>query len=68
MREGFSRKHDMLTERLFNERSSKGTSRGHVVECEVFERMLDEYCQIVGWDVTTDVPTTKRLEELGIEK
>jgi aldehyde:ferredoxin oxidoreductase len=68
VREGFSRKDDTLPERLFEEASSKGPSSGQVVDRQAFEKMLDEYYQIVGWDVTTGAPTTKRLEEVGIEK
>jgi len=68
VREGFGRKDDMLPERLFSEASSKGPSSGQTVDRKIFDKMLDEYYAIVGWDVTTGVPTTKRLEELGIEK
>jgi len=33
-----------------------------------WEKMLDEYYDIVGWDRETGAPTDKRLKELGIEK
>ncbi len=68
VREGFGRKDDTLPERLFNESSSKGPSSGQIVDREAFEKMLDEYYTIVGWDVTTGAPTAKKLEEMGIEK
>jgi aldehyde:ferredoxin oxidoreductase len=53
---------------LFNEVSTKGPSTGQIVDRKAFEKMLDEYYEIVGWDVPTGVPTGKRLKELGIEK
>ncbi len=68
VREGFRRKDDTLPERLFNEASTKGPSTGQIVDRKAFEKMLDEYYEIVGWDVPTGVPTGKRLKELGIEK
>jgi aldehyde:ferredoxin oxidoreductase len=68
VREGFGRKDDTLPERLFNEVSTKGPSTGQIVDRKAFEKMLDEYYEIVGWDVSTGVPTGKRLKELGIEK
>jgi len=34
---------------------------------EAFEKMLDEYYQIVGWDKKTGVPTKEKRTELGIQ-
>jgi aldehyde:ferredoxin oxidoreductase len=67
-REGFTRNDDSLPKRLFTEASTKGPSKGHVVDKETFERMLDEYYEIVGWDKKTGIPTDSRLKELGIER
>ena len=66
-REGFRREDDTLPERLFTEASTKGPSKGHVVERNVFEKLLDDYYETVGWDVTTGIPTVKKLKELGLE-
>jgi aldehyde:ferredoxin oxidoreductase len=66
-REGFRRKDDTLPERLFNEASTKGPSKGHVVDRMIFEKLLDQYYEAVGWDVATGIPTEKRLRELGLE-
>lgn len=52
---------------MTNEASTRGPSTGQVVDRKAFEKMLDEYYEIVGWDVVTGVPTEKRLRELGIE-
>lgn len=67
-REGFTRKDDTLPGRLFNTRATGGPSGGQIVERKAFEKMLDEYYAIVGWDVATGIPTKKRLKELDIEK
>jgi aldehyde:ferredoxin oxidoreductase len=65
-REGFGRKDDTLPERLFTESSTSGPSKGQVVERESFERMLDEYYDIVGWDRQTGIPTPEKLKDLGL--
>ena len=67
-REGFTRKDDTLPERIFTEASTRGPSNNQVMEKASFERMLDEYYQIVGWDKRTGIPTNKRLQELGLKK
>ena len=67
-REGFTRNDDSLPRRLFTEASTKGPSKGHVVDKETFERTLDEYYEIVGWDKKTGIPTDARLKELGLER
>ncbi len=68
VREGFTRKDDILPQRLFTQASTRGPSEGQVVDRESFERMLDEYYQIVGWDRFTGIPRDQKLKELGIEK
>jgi aldehyde:ferredoxin oxidoreductase len=68
VREGFTRKDDTLPERLFTQASTRGPSKGQVVDKDSFEKMLDEYYQIVGWERHTGVPTQEKLMELGIEK
>jgi aldehyde:ferredoxin oxidoreductase len=67
-REGFTRRDDTLPERLFTQVSTRGPSEGQVVDRDSFERMLDDYYQIVGWDRLTGIPEDKKLKELGIEK
>jgi len=68
VREGFTRKDDTLPERLFTLASTTGPSKGELVNKEDFEKMLDEYYEIAGWEKATGVPTKEKLVELGIEK
>lgn len=65
-REGFTRKEDSLPGRLFKDPSTVGPSKGQIVHKEEFEKMLDEYYQIVGWD-NNGKPTVEKLKELQIE-
>lgn len=67
VREGFTRKDDTLPERLFKMASTRGPSKGRVVDRESFEKMLDEYYDLVGWDNRTGIPKERKLSELGIE-
>ena len=66
-REGFTKAHDTLPERLFTQPSTKGPSKGQVVDRAAFEQMRDAYYQVVGWDRDTGMPTDEKLKALGIE-
>jgi len=68
-REGFSRKDDILPERYFKEATPVGLPRvkGIKIDREKFEKMLDEYYTLHGWD-NNGVPTENTLQKLGIEK
>lgn len=65
-REGLGRKNDMPPARFF-EPIKSGPAKGERLEREKFERMLDEYYELRGWDVRTGNPTQAKLRELGIE-
>lgn len=67
-REGFRRKDDTLPLRLFIEPSTRGPSKGEVMNKEAFEKMLDEYYEIVGWDKKTGIPTEKVIKDLELDK
>jgi aldehyde:ferredoxin oxidoreductase len=62
LREGFSREHDTLPDRLLEEPIPEGPSKGWVSH---LPEMLDEYYRFRGWD-ENGVPTRRRLEELGL--
>jgi aldehyde:ferredoxin oxidoreductase len=67
IREGFTRRDDTLPQRLFSQPSTRGPSKGQVVDKAAFEKMLDEYYECMGWD-NNGVPTKDKLKELGIDK
>jgi aldehyde:ferredoxin oxidoreductase len=52
VREGMSRKDDYWPERFYREPLPEGGSMGEVVGREAFDKMLDEYYALRGWDAT----------------
>jgi aldehyde:ferredoxin oxidoreductase len=69
IREGFSRKDDTLPERYFNEPTPVGLPivRGKKIDRGKFERMLDEYYKLHGWDQEGN-PTPEALQRLDLDK
>ncbi len=63
IREGASRKDDILPKRLL-EPVESGPSAGKTVDN--IEGMLDEVYDTFGWDKTTGRPKLEKLEELGL--
>ena len=61
VREGISRKDDMLPERFFKE----SLPNGPALKKDKFNKMLDEYYDLMGWD-RDGIPTEKRLTEIGL--
>jgi aldehyde:ferredoxin oxidoreductase len=49
-----------------NEPIATGNFAGVKIEREKFEKMLDEYYDLHGWDRRTSFPTRKALEALGL--
>jgi len=68
-REGFSRKDDNLPERYFKEATPIGLPivRHKKINRVKFEKMLDEYYNLHGWD-KNGVPTKETLQKLEIEE
>jgi aldehyde:ferredoxin oxidoreductase len=64
-REGFSRKDDVLPERLY-QRLENGALEGESMPRDDFERALTVLYGLKGWDPETGIPTRKRLEELSL--
>jgi len=64
---GFSRRDDTLPERYFKEPTVAGLPkvRGRKIDKQQFERMLDEYYEMHGWD-RNGVPKRETLEKLGL--
>ena len=62
IREGFSRREDRLPLRLTEKREDTGWS----IDPQDFERMLQEYYGLRGWD-NEGKPTSKTLQRLRID-
>ncbi len=66
-REGVGREADRLPDRVFDEPLKGGPSDGVAVGREEFEKALDLYYEMAGWDVKTGNPTPAKLRELGLD-
>jgi aldehyde:ferredoxin oxidoreductase len=64
---GFSRKDDVLPERLFEEKVDGGPADGKTLNRDKVEKLLDEYYEARGWDKETTAPTRTTLESLDLE-
>jgi aldehyde:ferredoxin oxidoreductase len=65
-REGFSRKDDVLPERLF-QGLENGALQGEAMPREEFEQALTILYSLKGWDPETAIPTRKRLAALSLD-
>jgi aldehyde:ferredoxin oxidoreductase len=65
-REGFSRKDDVLPERLF-QGLENGALQGQGMPREDFEQALTRLYKAKGWDEQTGMPTLERLEALSLD-
>ena len=66
VKEGFSKKDDVLPERLF-EPLPGGPVAGVRIDKEKFEEALRTYYAMMGWDPETGVPTEEKLYELELK-
>jgi aldehyde:ferredoxin oxidoreductase len=64
-REGFSRKQDILPERMFIP-IPDGPNAGVGINKEDFEKALDAYYEYAGWDKKTGIPTKETIERLDL--
>jgi aldehyde:ferredoxin oxidoreductase len=62
---GFTRADDILPKRSFTEPIPKGPSAGQVVDPIKFEKILNEYYSLRGWN-KEGRPTKEKLLELGL--
>ena len=67
IKDGFSRQEDTLPERYFSEPVPEGPARGEVILREEFDKMLDEYYRLHGWD-ENGVPKRTTLKRLEIDR
>ncbi|MEM4297472.1 MAG: aldehyde ferredoxin oxidoreductase C-terminal domain-containing protein, partial [Nitrososphaerota archaeon] len=57
---------DYLPSRFFEEPLPRGPSQGQVLSREGYEKMLQEYYRIKGWD-ESGIPKKERLVQLGLD-
>jgi len=65
MREGLTRKDDILPSRLLNEPKPDGPTKGTVVPLEALK---DDFYRAMGWDLASGNPPDSLLDELEIER
>jgi aldehyde:ferredoxin oxidoreductase len=63
----FTRKDDLPTRRDLTEPIPSGKLAGWKIDEEKFNRMLDEYYDLHGWDRKTSFPMRKTLIDLNLE-
>ena len=66
-REGITRKDDVLVGRFMDEAVQNGIYKGLAFDRREWDKMLDEYYDLVGWN-KSGVPTRARLESLGLNE
>ncbi len=64
-REGFDRKDDTLPDRIF-EPLETGPLTGEKLDRQEFEKALDYYYEMMGWDMASGVPREAKLHHLNI--
>jgi aldehyde:ferredoxin oxidoreductase len=64
---GFNRSDDYPPRRLMEEGIKTGPFKGERLERREWDKMLDEYYSLHGWDIKTSWPTRESLEKIGLE-
>lgn len=64
----FTRQDDYPPSRLLEEPIKSGLFKGTVIEKVKWDKMLDEYYELHGWDKSTGLQTASGLRQLGMEK
>lgn len=63
---GFTRRDDMPRERLFREAVLSGPARGLTLDRDKWNRMMDHYYDLHGWDRESGLPTAETLTYYGL--
>ena len=66
-KDGLSRQDDTLPKRYFEEPIPEGPAKGEVIFREGFDRMLDEYYRLHGWD-ENGIPQKRTITRLGLSE
>jgi len=64
----FTRWDDYPPSRLLEEPIKSGPFKGSIIERDKWDKMLDEYYELHGWDKSTGLQTASRLKELGLKE
>lgn len=67
VREGITRRDDIIHGRIMDEPVPSGPHRGKMLDRGKFSKMLDDYYDIIGWDKKTGVPLKDTLLKLGLQ-
>ena len=67
IRQGMSPDEDRLPERFFDTPFPAGPLEGTKIDKEAMARAREIYYDMAGWDRVSGMPTSGRLQELGIE-
>jgi aldehyde:ferredoxin oxidoreductase len=65
LREGHNPSKDTLAERIFKDTFTEGPVKGIHIKKDDFEKSLQEYYSLRGWD-KKGIPTKEKLKELGL--
>jgi aldehyde:ferredoxin oxidoreductase len=65
IREGITRKDDILPPRIMEEPLPDGVAKGQVITKKMLDEMLDEYYALRGWN-ENGIPTKEKLKELDL--
>ena len=66
IREGLRKEDDTLPRRMFDEEIPSGPSKGRKVSEEKFNKLLEEYYELHGWD-SNGIPRTETMNRLGLK-
>jgi len=66
-REGFTKEHDTLPYKFFNQALGGGATDGVKLDKALYDSAISEYFRIVGWDEKTGIPKRETLESLGLD-
>jgi len=67
IKDGISRRDDVLPKRYFEEPIPEGPARGEMILEQEFNKMLDEYYHLHRWD-KNGIPRRKTLKWLELEE
>ncbi len=67
IRQGIRRKDDTLPERFFKDRIPKGPAKGEIYSRKIFNKMIERYYEIRGWDPETGLIKRDTLKALELD-